>query len=165
MPSSSPSNGVLMLSFESVPQASSSTSSQPSSSSSVSSCKSVVYASSMSSGIPSPSVSSHAAGSFGNASGPAVQIPAGIAGADGPSQTPSPSVSALDELVIESVASSASFKIPSPSISRSSPSQIVSPSRSVGMLRLSKESEPQVSSATSVYPSLSSSSSATKLPM
>ena len=165
MSSSSPSNGVLMSSFESVPQAASSTSDQPSSSSSVSRIKSVVIPSTISSGLPSPSVSNQAAASSGKASGPAVQMPAGIAGADGPSQTPSPSVSALDELVIESAASSASFKIPSPSISRSSPSQIVSPSRSVGMLRLSNESEPQVSSAASVYPSLSSSSSATKLPM
>ena len=46
-----------------------------------------------SSGIPSPSVSMDADLSFGNASGPMVQVPLM---AVGPSQIPSPSVSAFN---------------------------------------------------------------------
>ena len=50
--------------------------------------------------VLSPSVSSEAAGSSGNASGPATQILA--SGVAGPSQTPSPSVSGLAGSVSES---------------------------------------------------------------
>ena len=89
-----------MASLESVePQAASSRSVQLSLSSSVSSVNPVVETPSNWSGIPSLSVSIDAAESFGNASGPAVQTFAGIAGTTGPSQTPSPSVSAFHALV------------------------------------------------------------------
>ena len=62
-------------------------------SSSKSSIRPVVDSPVSSSGIPSPSVSSDAAGSLGNASGPATQI--ATSGVAGPSQTPSPSESGL----------------------------------------------------------------------
>ena len=112
-------------------------------------------------GCPSPSVSSQPAGSSGNASGPGIQLL--VTGDSGPSQTPSPSVSGLvGEVPGGAVESSVSLtlSIPSPSMSSSSTSQMVSPSMSSGVLLASRESEPHASSDTSGYPSLSSSSSA-----
>ena len=91
MPSTSPSSGVLAPSIELVPHATSSSSDHKSLSSSSSTVRFVGIPSTVSSGIPSPSESCHAAGSLGNASGPATQMLAfGVAG---PSQTPSPSES------------------------------------------------------------------------
>ena len=81
------------------PQLASSRSVQVSLSSSRSSVNPVVETPFNSSGIPSLSVSTDAAGSFGKASGPAVQTLTGIAGTTGPSQMPSPSVSAFHESV------------------------------------------------------------------
>ena len=119
----------------------------------------------MSSGLPSPSVSIQAAGSFGNASGPAVQTPIGIAGASGPSQIPSPSVSALLNNEVEFVSCSVALDNPSPSTSSSCASQIPSPSKSlVGVDEAFNGFESQLSSETSLYPSLSSSKSSSKLP-
>ena len=83
-----------------------------------------------------------------------------VTGDSGPSQTPSPSVSGLVGEVPTGKPVSLMLSIPSPSMSSSSPSQMVSPSMSSGMLLASRESDPHASSETSGYPSLSSSSSA-----
>ena len=94
-------------------------------------------------------------------SGPAVQLL--VTGDSGPSQIPSPSVSGLvGELPGGTPRSpvSLTLSIPSPSLSSSASSQMVSPSISAGMLLASSESEPHASSETSGNPSLSSSSSA-----
>ena len=132
IPSSSPSSGMLDASLELVPHSASSSSDHRSLSSSGSAVKLVSIPSAMSSGMPSPSKSSDAAESLGNASGPATQMLA--FGVDGPSHTPSPSVSGLLVLVeLPSAFISSSFGIPSPSISSSSASHVASPSVSEGV--------------------------------
>ena len=107
--------------------------------------------------------------SWGKASGPATHTP--VRGASGPSQTPSPSVSARSGEVPGALASiqtvefvSLAFSMPSPSRSRSSPSQMASPSRSFGKEVGSNSLDPQANSEASGYPSPSSSSSPTKPP-
>ena len=114
------------------------------------------------SGMPSPSVSWTPAASSGNASGPASQPP--LAGASGPSQTPSPSVSGLSSSLPSGWPSSTMLAIPSPSISGSRASQIPSPSMSLGVLVELSGSVRQSFSIVSRNPSLSSSSSATNPP-
>ena len=156
---------MLASFFELVPQAASSSSVQSSLSSSRSRTKSVSIPGTMSSGLPSSSVSIQAAGSFGNASGPAVQTPIGIAGASGPSQIPSPSVSALLNSEVEFASCSVTLDNPSPSTSSSCASQIPSPSKSlVGVDEAFNGSESQLSSEMSLKPSPSSSRSSSKLP-
>ncbi len=147
-PSPLRSTGMSVSLSESVPQAISSRSSQPSSSSSRSSMRagSLVEFTpgTKSSGLPSPSVSLEADGSSGKASGPAVQLL--VTGDSGPSQTPSPSVSGLSGSVPIGRPVSLRLSIPSPSMSRSSPSQIASPSMSSGIEVAFFESELQASS-------------------
>ena len=130
-------SGSAFTTFGSVPHRISISSSIRSLSSSKSSIKPVVELPNRVSGIPSPSVSRDAAGSSGNASGPAAQmVTSGVAG---PSQTPSPSVSGFAGSVNESISFakspvlvSSSFSSPSPSMSSSRASQIPSPSISLG---------------------------------
>ena len=167
MPSPSVSAGTLAASTGlDVPQANSSASDHVSSSSSRSSTSGgwLVDATpgTSSSGLPSPSVSLAPAGSSGKASGPATQPP--LAGASGPSQVPSPSVSGLVGLVSTGRPSSSSLGMPSPSMSSSIRSQMPSPSMSSGMLASSSGSLSHVTSVVSRYPSLSSSSSAMRPP-
>ena len=99
IPSPSSSPGTLFWSVMSVPQVASIVSNQVSLSSSRSSTRGGVLVDSpfKVSGIPSPSLSMEPAESNGNASGPTEQPP--LAGTSGPSQTPSPSLSAFDESV------------------------------------------------------------------
>ena len=139
-------SGNALTTLGSVPQSNSVWSSIKSLSSSSSSVSPVVESPFSSSGIPSPSVSSEAAGSVGNASGPATQILA--SGVAGPSQTPSPSESGFAGSDNEStsfkkspVLVSSSLRIPSPSISSSSESQIPSPSMSAGVSSTSNGSD------------------------
>ena len=162
-PSPLRSSGTSVTFTGSEPQFTSSISVQPSLSSSRSSSSGGVLfeGGNNSFGYPSPSVSCHADGSSGNISGPAVQLL--VTGDSGPSQIPSPSVSGLiGELPggTPRAPVSLTLSIPSPSLSSSSPSQMVSPSMSAGMLLASSESEPHASSEASGNPSLSSSSSA-----
>ena len=95
VPSPSVSSGRSMASTVLLPHKASISSDHVSSSSSRSSTSGGVLVEFplSASGMPSPSVSSDAAASCGNASGPAEQPP--LAGTSGPSQTPSPSVSAF----------------------------------------------------------------------
>ena len=152
MPSPSVSTGTLAASVGlEVPQASSSASDHVSSSSSRSSTSGgwlvEVTPGTNWSGLPSPSVSLAPAGSSGKASGPATHPP--LAGASGPSHTPSPSLSGLVELVSMGKPSSSSLGIPSPSTSSSIRSQMPSPSMSSGMLMASSGSLSQVTSVVS----------------
>ena len=149
MPSPSVSAGTLAASTVlEVPQASSSASDHVSSSSSRSSTSGGWLVEGTPgtnwSGLPSPSVSLAPAGSSGKASGPATHPP--LAGASGPSHTPSPSLSGLVELVSSGRPSSSSLRMPSPSTSSSIRSQMPSPSMSSGMLVASSGSLSQVSS-------------------
>ena len=136
-PSLSTSAGTLMLSngFD-VPHAASSASDQPSLSSSRSSTNGGTLVEftpgTKVSGMPSPSVSIAPAGSSGKASGPPMQPP--LAGACGPSQMPSPSLSGLLGLVPVGKPASSSLRMPSPSMSSSNRSQMPSPSMSSGRL-------------------------------
>ena len=165
-PSPSVSTGTLLSSTGlDVPHANSSTSDQVSSSSSKSSTRGGSEVESTpgtnSSGFSSLSVSFAPAGSSGKASGPAEHT---SLTAFGPSQTPSPSVSALLDAVSSGRPSSSSLGMPSPSMSSSIKSQMPSPSKSSGPSSASSGSDAQSISSVSRKPSLSSSSSAVRPP-
>ena len=170
VPSLSVSNGEELLSISVVPHSDSSLSLHPSSSSSSSSIRPVVDSPFKSSGIPSPSVSTDAAASLGKASGPGTQMLA--LGVAGPSQIPSASESGLlvpvnssTSLMCAPLLFSSSFGIPSPSISSSRVSQVLSPSKSEGTEFTSCELVIQALSVESEKPSPSSSRSSTRSPM